>query len=128
MRPDRVTGPLLASFLAGPVFVSPLLLAELNRAGGAELLGIVFILFMATLIGFVLALVPNILGAALMVGLGRRWRMARHRAAWAAVGFTLGWLLAFAFSREILFAANAWLAATGLACASIVRHFTAWPD
>src|SRR5690349_5859033 len=91
--PHRLPGALTASFAAGPIFVACALLAELCRripqaidveTGG--LLVIPTILLASTIGGFLVSIIPNLLGTVLMVWAGEVLPPLRVPAAWAAVG------------------------------------------
>jgi len=129
VRPDRVTGPLLASFLAGPICVSPLLVGLVWQGDVArDLGGALMVLFIAVFIGFVIALLPNFAGSGAMVWAGRHWRPARHWSSWTSAGFALAWMLCFAFTHDPASGGNMWLGLVGASCALICRHFTLWED
>jgi hypothetical protein len=131
-------GAMLASLAAGPAFVACYALAiwaaappetysasgvEINEIGGA-----IGGLFVAVLFGFIVSIVPNIVGAWFVHGLAIGNAAFRLPVAWALAGAgaaglpfvfagdlgTLGQPLGMAF------------ALTGASCALVAQRFTTW--
>ena len=129
--PNPFAGSLLASVAAGPVTALAVGLAGLisnpnavDPVQAGQLLGIgVVLLIPATLV----ALLPNLVGTALMLWIGRRIEMTRFPVIWALVGAaTLGVPLAWcATPGDTVPLAGALI---GAACAAICRGWAYWPD
>ncbi len=131
MRPLRfpIGGIVAAAMLAGPIFLlwiaAMLYYGQLpnavpvsfdwNDVSGLALLGL-----LAALVGFVLAIVPVLLGSAVMVWAGTRLPALRAGPAWTTAGaaapLALG--LALAWPDALTLA----LTATGATCAAICRR------
>lgn len=133
MRYERVTtvnGALLATLVAGPVGELLLALAALfTRSGSWDDLGIMTAgLFFSVPIGMALSILPNLIGAAALGALGRRYDAARHPITWAVVGGAAGVGIGRLLIDNLEPTAMAWFAATGLCCALICRRSARWFD
>jgi hypothetical protein len=127
---------LLGSSPAGPLFVTVLtaemLYATLPDPLVIEAGGIVFFviaLFVSLIPGFLLAFVPNLLGAALMGRAGEVSETARTPLAWVAAGTGAGTMLAALFTgfSDGAPAAVA-LIVTSAGCARLCRSQIDWED
>lgn len=125
-------GVALSSSLAGPIVVTPPMLLvcahdlTLSPSGIAQFL--VFNFF-ACVVGLFCSMIPNIVGATALAGLGLRYSWARWPVTWGASGATLGWII------QLIFAGNSagpwdlpYLAIVGGTCALICRSGTRWSD
>lgn len=140
MRGTRVhigVGPILAAAAAGPAFVLLVLFAayigSLPEAVPIEPsgVGLLFaILIPAQVLGFVISIAPNFLGAAILGHLGRAALWARTPATWALTGgLVIGVPMAMAggFSGEE--GRFGWaLVGTGALCALICRRGASWDE
>jgi len=127
---------IIASTAAGPLFLLSLTGATLYLrmpepipVDPSALLGIAAMLVPAFVIGFVLAFVPNLLGASAMATLAERRDAARAPFAWTAAGALAGTGIAALFAdfnddRSVAFA----LILTSAACARICRAQLHWED
>ena len=138
-NPTRVEygfGPLFAAIAAGPIFLTALMLgmgyASLPQAipvdPDAPLVVLVY-LIPATIVGILLAIIPCMIGCALMAHLGRIVPFMRLPPFWALAGM-LPIVLGIAVTGFESEAAPAYFAllTTGAACALICRKFTCWED
>lgn len=127
-RTTWIGGALFASTAAGPVFAAALaatLLASMPTSFGSVLTGFGIVFALSIPVGFVLALLPNIAGTALLALSGTTWPPARAPLAWAANGAAFGWLIGAGVGGSLLAIP---MAVTGTACALICRRCVAWPD
>lgn len=123
-----VNGVAAASALAGPVTVTPLMVAGWSARPSLSLAGIgqtIAFLLAATIVGLFLSVFPNAIGAATLAWLGRDRAWARRPTVWAMAGAVFGWLLQIAFGGTEGVPA---LAVTGMVCALICRWGTRWHD
>ena len=136
-RAEFATGVLYASLAAGPIFNTVVLLPPAIEEHDVFALVVAPIaalgLFILSVpIGFLLALIPNMIGGALLAWAGAYLPAARSWGVYAISGGLLGCLLA-AFAEGIVAdssvdASILLLGATGTACALICRHKTRWHD
>lgn len=128
-----IGGIFLASLSAGPIFVASVLVSVVAHSVAPltpDLDGLtpaVFIVLpLVVIVGFVLSVLPNILGATLLFALGRHNDGVRLPAFWAIFGGLAAGSSAFAFgaSGEVLTA----LSATGAICALLCRRGTVWRE
>ena len=130
-RKQSAWGPAaVASIAAGPIYVVALTFSGVFQLAGQDpywrpqILEMLSLLLPSFIVGFLLAIVPNLLGTMAMTALSRRSDEARHPAAWVAAGAFSGAALAFLFGARFdpdgLGAISA-LAVTGGACAGICR-------
>lgn len=123
-----ITGrPILASLCAGPIFMLLLILwtaviASPQWQGGPSAL---FITPLAVPFGFVVALVPNLLGTAAMHAMGKANDAARLPVFWALAGAILAGGILLAFDAPPKLAGL--FAATGAASALVCRIGARWP-
>ena len=116
---------------AGPVFLASVVLFTIASvptavAVDASSLLFLFALLPATVVGGLLALIPNLIGAALLANLAGGNVGLRLPACWALVGgLVAGSAAAFEGADGIGIAA---FAATGAICALLCRSGTRWPD
>ena len=96
---------LAASLVSGPVFLLSLTAALAYMTlpdpvplEPSALFAVALALIPATIVGFVLAFVPNMLGAAMMAWIAEAHEAARDPLAWAAAGALLGTGLAAMFT------------------------------
>ena len=105
-RPTPGAAPaLIASLVAGPVFLLSLIAAAAYLTlpqpislDASVAIAIPMALIPATIVGFVLAFVPNLLGSAVMAWIAETHQAARDPLAWAAAGALSGAGLAASFS------------------------------
>jgi hypothetical protein len=127
-------GAVIASVSAGPIFVLAFALTGLSAgvdaasALGAGLVAIVGVGVIAIPFGFMLSIVPNLIGAWILAMLGQGNDGVRLPVVWIVVGSLAAGLFAWAIrpsfgGAEMVVA----FAATGGACALICRRFTRWP-
>jgi hypothetical protein len=123
------TGVFTAAFLAGPIFMFGLLLADyFSRIPAAiplepEMLLVVPFMGYTMVIGFLLAIMPCLIGAALMTALSRSPVM-RSPFAWCVIGSAIPLTVAWLSWGEWGIPTFA-LSATGGTCALICRKFAA---
>ena len=98
------TGVMLASIVAGPVFIVSAYAASLYLTIPApvvldanKIIAFALVAVPATALGFIIALVPNFVGAALMTALAERAEFARPPLVWTIVGAGIGMALALVF-------------------------------
>jgi hypothetical protein len=91
-KPGRfLAGIMLASVAAGPLVLLPIALAEVARGfDRTEVVGLLFGMVFAVMVGSTVAVLPNVAGAVTLAVLGNRRRWARHPLIWAAAGLVLG--------------------------------------
>lgn len=124
----------MASLVAGPIFSAPILFIGLMMQAGSLLAAFGMIataLFGTMIVGFFIALLPNLLGAVMLASLGKRHCWARRVPVWAAAGFGLGGVISVGaeMALEMPVGRADWpLALTGAACALICRWNTRWAD
>lgn len=101
-------GVMLASLTAGPIFLTAAALAFLYLTipapiviRGDELAGFMGLLLLASVFGFIIALLPNLIGAAAMVALADRCVAARLPVVWTLVGGGIGLVTAALLGSEI---------------------------
>lgn len=137
-RGSYTAGAMWASVAAGPAFCASMALTawasadpttygigiDSNGAGGVFL-----IVLAATVFGFFIAVVPNIIGSWFMHGLGIGNIAARLPVAWALVGAGAAGL-PFTMIENPLgpLPAGAVFAFTGATCALIAHRFSTWLD
>lgn len=128
-----IGGILLASLSAGPIFVASVLMSVVAHSVvplTPDLHGLspamFIVLPLVVIVGFVLSVLPNILGATLLLALGRHNDGARLPVFWAVFGGLSAGGTSFALgaSGEVLTA----LSATGAICALICRRGTVWRE
>jgi len=91
LRARFTTGARVASLAAGPMAIAPVIAMGLRHDdGSASLAAAPVMLVLALLFGFTLALIPNFVGAALLVAAGERKAQFRRRLVWAITGFLFG--------------------------------------
>lgn len=115
------SGAIPAALYAGPVFVASVLLAGMIETSApvgpvspSGVLGLIVLAPFAIGIGFVVAIVPLLVGTALLGAVARRHIGLQFPAVWAMAGGLSGWLIAIGFDDP--FATFA-LSATGAVCA-----------
>ena len=119
-----------ASLAAGPVagFVLVSVSFAYPDQEPFEPVGLLAFFGLALVVGFVISVVPNLLGTIAMFLLSQRSAAARAPGCWIAAGATLAFLLAWPLD---LFGAGPHLLApfiaVGACCAAICR-LIAWPD
>ncbi len=120
-------GILIATLAAGPIFVLPFIGMGLIRgdttAPSALAQGLAISAF-AIPYGAMLAILPNVLGAAAMVWAGGQLPLARSWIAWASAGLVSGALLGLLIGTG----GPLMLGWTGLWCALICRAMARWTD
>ena len=132
-----MAGAMCASLAAGPAFLGSLALAAWATEAPAtyviglsavEAGGAIGMAFGATLFGFLLSMVPNIVGSWFMHGLGIGNFAAQLPVVWALAGAGMAGL-PFVFipglANDSLPIATVF-AVTGASCALIAHRFTAW--
>jgi hypothetical protein len=87
---------LIASLAAGPMVFGLIVLGSLYNALPApidiqpeELIGVIMGLFVASAVGFLIALAITLIGTNIMIALGNRFEVARYRLVWLIVGALL---------------------------------------
>jgi len=126
-------GALRASLAAGAIFLPTLvlvyaycLLPAAIPVPGQELLGALILLPLGCVFGFFLAILPNLIGSALLAALGDHVEAARLPAVWiltgALAGAVLGWLVD---ARD---GGSTALAITGALNAALCRRGLAWHE
>lgn len=130
----RVPSLILACLVAGPVFVWTNMLADLYLRlpqpiliSPNDIAALLIFSLLATLFGFVLALLPTSLGTLLMHSLGEHVEAARTPLAWTLAGAAIGGGLAMLFGTWPDSPATALaLVATSALCARICRRSVQW--
>lgn len=126
-------GVMIASLSAGPIVVLPLAVAAVG-AGPADLGdvigGMIGLLLLSLPIGFVVSLLPNLLGASLLAWVGRRNIAARLPILWLLAGAGLGGALGVLLDGTATPAGDSapMVALIGAASAGVCRWFTTWQD
>jgi hypothetical protein len=129
VRARFTAGAIIASMLAGPLFVLPitvLSLVENGTDGGFGLVMLPLAMMVTVPFGFVISLIPNVMGAAVMASIGERNFAARHSIAWAASGLLFGAIigaLCWPGGNGLLV-----LGSVGLLCALVSRRFVVWDN
>jgi hypothetical protein len=135
-------GILWGSIAAGPIFVATtcaiLLYAELPKAIAIEtswfeldtVMGLILAAVPVTLLGFILALIPNAFGATIIGNLGRHVPFARLPLTWAAAGIVMAVIPISLFGgfRGDQAATAAGLIITSGICALVCRKHTRWSE
>jgi len=125
---------LAASLAAGPVFLLSLIAAagymtlpQPIPIDSSAAIGIPMALIPATVVGFVLAFAPNLLGSAMMAWIAETHAPARDPLAWVAAGALIGAGLAAAFGGLQSPGGFATIF-TSAVCARICRAQFEWDD
>ena len=134
---ERTAGPTLrACMVAGPIFLTSAVLASLYLKlpkpilmSPKDVFGFLFILIPALPIGFLLALVPVMIGTGLLWLLGEKDRRFRTPVLWVATGAGAGALLAMTLgvASEPRYAGFA-LVVTSAVCALVSRKQATWDN
>ena len=126
----------LASLAAGPIFVVSTALAALYlqlprpedvTVGPAQIVWLILVPIPVVLVGFVLSIIPNMIGTAFLLLAGFEFPAARTRAAWIGTGLLFGTAIAWETTGFDEPAAAFGLLSTSACCAAICRH-SACPD
>ena len=132
MSTDYLSGALVASLAAGPVFTAPIFVwlgaAQYGLVGvGGGLLATAAVSIMSVPFGFLIALLPNLIGSAMLSWAGERRLWVRSWLFYAITGAVIGSLLAVIYVGEIN-VGMLHLGLTGTACAALCRRGTRWHD
>lgn len=130
---SRPFGPpiVLASLAAGPAFVASTALAALYlqlpgavdvTVGPAQIIWLILMPIPVVLVGFVLSIIPNIIGTGVLLLAGFQFTAARTRAAWIGTGALFGTAIAWATTDFAEPATAFGLISTSACCAAICRH------
>lgn len=128
--PPRIgRGAAVSSLAAGPIFLTVMTLGHADGLEDAARILLIILLFsmFAVPFSFMLAIVPNLLGAWTLTHLGRGNDAMRLPVVWAIVGALVAGLF-IARSDPSEAGMIAAFATTGGACALICRCFTRWPE
>jgi hypothetical protein len=126
----------LASLAAGPIFIVSTGLAALYlqlprtvdvTVGPAQIVWLILVPIPVVLVGFVLSIVPNMIGTAFLLLAGFEFPVARTRAAWIGTGLLFGTAIAWETTGFGEPATAFGLISTSACCAAICRH-SACPD
>lgn len=134
-RSSRRGGILFATLVAGPLFAANTSAASLYLRlpspiviRPSELMLVAPVAVLSIIVGCVLAILPNLVGTALLVGLGDKYPEARLPEFWTIAGAAIGIGITAATgafqSPPLAFG----LVATSAACAWICRRAIVWDD
>ncbi|UVO53225.1 hypothetical protein [Sphingomonas sp. SUN039] len=125
---------MFASLAAGPAFLASYALAAwatempatYKFGASADVAGgVIMMVFASTLFGFVLSVVPNLIGTWFMHGIGIGNFALRFPVAWALAGAGSAGL-PFAFIPDASGMFGAAFAMTGASCALVAHRLTTW--
>jgi hypothetical protein len=116
-------GGLVATMLAGPIFVGLFAVALLPSMGIAVVGGAVLIGIVACPFGMMLSCLPVALGSLALGELGRTRPLARLRRVWATTGALMGLAISGLFDAELV---TIPLVLTSVACALVAHRGVQW--
>lgn len=124
----RATGRILtAALCAGPIFSMTMLAMDLSNGIGAISplrSGFLWIIPVSIFFGFLLSIIPNLIGASALLAIGDRNEAMRLPVVWGLVGGLLAGWAAFGFGADM--PGIVAFSTTGTLCALICRAGTIW--
>lgn len=132
--PRLLLAILIGSLAAGPIFVTAGFIGAAlvegspfgEGRGSIGVGGFGLFLVVSMLYGTFIALIPNVIGTALLGLLGRHIALVRHPLFWGLSGGAFGLLIGFWMSFGPDYGFAVLLGVTGALCALTCRYFVRW--